>query len=111
MQSHALQEQMFEHQLGEQLRQLDERKTRDQNQEFQEALKALLEQYGFSAADAAHILFPQGLETSTGPSRPLMVFRNPYTREEVRTRSFNHARLNDWRRRHGRLTVQLWQVR
>lgn len=111
MQSHALQEQLFEHQLGEQLRGLEERKTRDRNQAFQEALQALLEEYGFSAADAADILFPRGMEKGTGQIRPLMVFRNPYTREEVRTRSFNHATLNDWRRRHGKLTVQLWQLR
>lgn len=111
MQSHALQEQLFEHQLGEQLRRLEESRTRDRNHEFEEALKALLGEYGFSAADAADILYPRGFERDTGQSRPLMVFRNPYTREEVRTRSFNHATLNDWRRRHGKLTVQLWQVR
>ncbi len=111
MQSQIRDERSVESRLARELRLLDQQDSGSREQRFREALESLLKEYGFSPAEAADILFPEGPPVTPSPRRPLMTFRNPHTREVVRTRSYNHATLRDWRRRHGRLTVQLWQVR
>lgn len=111
MQSRHEELQSVENQLARELRRLDDGQSGACETRFREELRSLLDQYGFSAAQAADILFPEAPNTAGSRQRRAMVFRNPYTREVVRTRSYNHATLKDWRRRHGRLTVQLWQVR
>jgi len=103
--------QSVENQLARELRSLEDHDAGARERRFRLTLEGLLDQYGFSPAEAADILFPQGLPAAVPPRRPPIAFRNPHTGEEVRTRSFNHATLRDWRRRHGRLTVQLWQAR
>lgn len=113
----ATNEKSLEHLLARELRALDIQSERDRNAEFHLEVERLLSQFGFSARDAAQILLadrPPQEDPSQRPGRAtasLKVFRNPYTRETLKTRSFNHHTLNEWRKRHGRLTVQTWRIK
>lgn len=109
-------EKSLEHLLSKQLRELDARGDRDRDTEFHLAVEQLLQEFGLGARDAADIIMAH--ERSNVPaansnrsSAPVKVFRNPYTRETVKTRGFNHHTLNEWRKRHGRLTVQTWRIK
>jgi hypothetical protein len=112
----ALNEKSLEHLLARELRALDDQSAQDRDTEFHLAIEQLLTQFGMSAADAAQILLadqPQEQADRHHKSTiaALKVFRNPYTRETLKTRSFNHQTLKEWRRRHGRLTVQTWRIK
>lgn len=117
----AINEKSLEHLLARELRALDAQSAQDRDTEFHLALEQLLTQFGLDAKDAAQILLAgeQQSETATVDSnragktaahRP-KVYRNPYTREVLKTHSFNHHTLNEWRKRHGRLTVQTWRIK
>lgn len=116
----AINEKSLEHLLAKELRALDEQSAQDRDTEFHLAVEQLLTQFGLSPEDAAQILLAgeTKAEKSTGNAeagktaahRP-KVYRNPYTREVLKTHSFNHQTLNEWRKRHGRLTVQTWRIR
>lgn len=109
-------EKSLEHLLARELRALDMQSEQDRNAEFQHEVEHLLDQFGFSARDAAQILLGDRPQDDPGQRAgraraSVKVFRNPYTRETLKTRSFNHHTLNEWRKRHGRLTVQTWRVK
>lgn len=112
----ATTEKSLEHLLARELRALDIQSERDRNAEFHLEVERLLGQFGFSARDAVQILLadqPQDdpSQRSGRATASVKVFRNPYTRETLKTRSFNHHTLNEWRKRHGRLTVQTWRIK
>lgn len=110
----ALKEKSLEHMLARELRALDEQTEQDTETEFYLAIEQLLSAYGLSAQRAAEILavvHPDAGIDRSRPLTPLKVFRNPYTREVVKSRGFNHQTLNEWRKRHGRLTVQTWRIK
>ena len=125
----VLKDQSLEHLLARELRALDEQTAHDRDAEFHSALEQLLADFELNATDAARILLSDSVNTedpSAGvtespkdsaqqrrrktTTRP-KVYRNPYTREVLKTGSFNHHTLNEWRKRHGRLTVQTWRIK
>lgn len=111
-------EKSIEHLLARELRALETQSEQDRDAEFRFAIEDLLNQLDLSAAEAARVLLVGRPEKPPEPrvSKPqsksrLKVFRNPYTRETLKTHSFDHETLDEWRKRHGRLTVQTWQIR
>ena len=101
----------LEHLLARELQALESRPQQDRDAQFRDALECLLADYGISPREAMEILLPGQVPSKPEHHTKLKVFRNPYTKETVRTYGYNHATLNEWRRRHGRITVQTWQVR
>ncbi|MFE8071072.1 H-NS family nucleoid-associated regulatory protein [Marinobacteraceae bacterium S3BR75-40.1] len=106
----AVNEKALEQLLSKELQALDARKGSDEDADFRKALEQLMEDYGLSARDVADILRSKQ-RTERAREAKLKVFRNPYTKETVRTYGYNHATLNEWRRRHGRIMVQSWRIR
>lgn len=114
MNNTALKEKSLEHMLAKELRALDEQTEQDSETEFYLAVEQLLADTGLSAQQAARIVaatHPEVVADQNRSTMPLKVFRNPYTREVVKSRGFNHHTLNEWRKRHGRLTVQTWRIK
>lgn len=114
----ALTEKSLEHLLARELRALETQSEQETDAEFRSALEDLLNQFDLSAEEATQVLLVGRQEEAPAPeeSKPrgrsrLKVFRNPYTRETLKTHSFDHETLDEWRKRHGRLTVQTWRVR
>lgn len=109
-------EKSLEHLLARELRALDTQSQQEKDAEFKQALESLIEQYDLSASTAVDILRadrPEELPPVRTPREraPLKVFRNPYTRETLKTHSFSHHTLEEWRKRHGSVTVQTWRVK
>lgn len=116
----ATKEKSLENLLAQELRALDSQSLQARDLQFNQALKELLSHYSFSAATAAAILRATPAD-ATIPGEPapaahdrntsLKVFRNPYTRETLKTDSFSHQTLDEWRRRHGSVIVQTWRIK
>lgn len=110
----------LEAQLAEQLAQLDAFKKDGEVKreiEFEEKLKALLAEYGFSLREVVAILDPQAskkevatAKRASGPrrERELKVYINPHTNERVETKGGNQRVLQSWRKEYGEDVVRLW---
>lgn len=107
----------LEAQLAEQLRQLDALKNDSglkKEIEFEEKLRALLGEYGYSLRDVKAILDPQSKPEpkadgrSQRRERALKVYKNPETGEVVETKGGNHKVLKAWKEQHGAETVESW---
>lgn len=107
----------LEAQLAEQLRQLDALKNDSglkKEIEFEEKLRALLSEYGYSLRDVKAILDPSAKPEpkadgrSQRRERQLKVYKNPETGEVVETKGGNHKVLKAWKEQYGAETVESW---
>ena len=111
----------LEAQLAAQLQQLDAMKNDSglkQEIEFEQKLKALLEEYGMSLRQVITILDPaKGVSVSAASAssgaqrkpREVKVYKNPHNSEVVQTKGGNHAVLKAWKAEHGAETVESWR--
>lgn len=85
--------------------------------EFEEKLRALLSEYGYSLRDVINILDPQAgirrqvaqpQEKATRKPREIKVYKNPHNGEVVQTKGGNHAVLKAWKAEHGSDAVESW---
>lgn len=109
----------LEAQLAEQLRQLDALKNDNELKkeiEFEEKLRGLLNEYGYSLRQVKQILDP---ETSAKEpkvvqgrgqrrERQLKVYKNPESGEVVETKGGNHKVLKAWKEQYGADKVESW---
>lgn len=107
----------LEAQLAEQLRQLDALKNDGELKkeiEFEEKLRALLGEYGYSLRDVKVILDPSAKPEpkvdgrSQRRERALKVYINPNTNERVETKGGNHKVLKAWKAEFGTDAVESW---
>lgn len=87
--------------------------------EFEQKLRELLAQYGYSLRNIISILDPQasvrrghGTIASTEKvqrrARVLKQYSNPHTGEIVETKGGNHRQLKEWKNQYGAETVESW---
>ncbi|ANY89607.1 transcriptional regulator [Pseudomonas putida] len=110
----------LEQQLAQQLAELEAMKSDGAIQaemEFEDKLRALLGEYGYSLREVVNILdpqagtrrqAPQAQEKSTRKPREVKVYKNPHNGEVVQTKGGNHAVLKAWKAEHGAETVESW---
>ncbi|MBK3445840.1 histone-like nucleoid-structuring protein, MvaT/MvaU family [Pseudomonas lactis] len=110
----------LEQQLAAQLAELETLKNDDglkREIEFEQKLRSLLSEYGYSLRDIIAILDPQSVsrrapaavaEKSTRKPRQLKVYKNPHTSERVETKGGNHKTLKEWKSQHGADEVESW---
>lgn len=85
--------------------------------EFEEKLRALLGEYGYSLRDVINILDPKAhirlaspvQEKTSRKPRELKVYKNPHNGEVVQTKGGNHAVLKAWKAEHGAEAVEAWR--
>lgn len=110
----------LEQQLAAQLAELENLKN-DQGLkreiEFEQKLRDLLGEYGYSLRNIVAILDPQALgrrhepaATARGPRKPRQVktYRNPHSGEVVETKGGNHKTLKEWKAEFGSEEVESW---
>ncbi|WP_223446341.1 histone-like nucleoid-structuring protein, MvaT/MvaU family [Pseudomonas sp. BF-R-19] len=110
----------LEAQLAAQLQQLDAMKNDSglkQEIEFEQKLKALLEEYGMNLRQVITILDPSkgGSVSAAGASssvqrkpREIKRYKNPHSGEVVETKGGNHKVLKQWKLEHGSDIVESW---
>lgn len=108
----------LERQIQEQLAQLDELKADkafQQEAEFEDKLRKLMEKYGMSLRNIIEILDPhaakgraQAQEKPQRKERALKRYLNPHSNEVVETKGGNHKVLKAWKEEHGAETVESW---
>ncbi|MBF8674050.1 DNA binding protein [Pseudomonas fulva] len=111
----------LEQQLALQLAELEAMKGNSAikaEMEFEEKLRALMNEYGHSLRDVISILDPQAVtrrqaplvqEKSARKPRELKIYKNPYNGEIVQTKGGNHAILKGWKAEHGAEAVEAWR--
>lgn len=86
--------------------------------EFEEKLRALLGEYGYSLREVINILDPKASARTTAPTaqektsrkpREVKVYKNPHNGEVVQTKGGNHAVLKAWKAKYGAETVESWR--
>lgn len=110
----------LEQQLAAQLAELETLKNDDglkREIEFEQKLRSLLSEYGYSLRDIIAILDPQSVsrrapaavaEKSSRKPRQLKVYKNPHTGERVVTKGGNHKTLKEWKSQYGADEVESW---
>ena len=111
----------LELQLAQQLAELEAMKGDSAikaEMEFEEKLRALLGEYGYSLRDVISILDPKASaripapvaqEKTSRKPREVKVYKNPHNGELVQTKGGNHAVLKAWKAEHGAETVESWR--
>lgn len=111
----------LEQQLAQQLAELESMKNDGSIQAemaFEDKLRALLGEYGYSLRDVINILDPQAGARRQAPQaqdktarkpREVKVYKNPHNGEVVQTKGGNHAVLKAWKAEHGAETVESWR--
>lgn len=110
----------LEQQLAAQLAELESLKNDDglkREIEFEQKLRDLLGEYGYSLKNIISILDPQSASRrgSAAPEpkgarkpRAVKVYKNPHSGEVVETKGGNHKILKEWKAEHGSDTVESW---
>ncbi|MBB6342350.1 hypothetical protein HNP49_002532 [Pseudomonas fluvialis] len=109
----------LEAQLAAQLKQLDELKNDGalkREIEFEQKLRDLMAEYGFSLKSIIALLDPQtrpSVATSVSArgqrrQRQAKVYKNPETGEVVETKGGNHKVLKAWKEQYGAEKVEGW---
>ncbi|BAN56655.1 MULTISPECIES: histone-like nucleoid-structuring protein, MvaT/MvaU family [Pseudomonas] len=111
----------LEQQLAQQLAELEAMKSDGAIQaemDFENKLRALLGEYGFSLREVIGILDPHAhgrhqtpaaVEKSSRKPREVKVYKNPHNGELVQTKGGNHAVLKAWKAEHGSEVVESWR--
>jgi len=105
----------LEAQLAEQLAALDKLKTDGQlkrEMEFEDKLRALIDEYGFNARTVLQILAPASAgdvaPAGRRRARETKRYTNPHTGEVVETKGGNHRVLSAWKKQYGAEAVKSW---
>lgn len=110
----------LEAQLAAQLQQLEALKNDSglkQEIEFEQKLRALLEEYGMNLRQVITILDPSkggsigtaGVSSSVQrKAREIKRYKNPHSGEVVETKGGNHKVLKQWKQEYGSDTVESW---
>lgn len=122
--SKAAEYRALERQIAEQLQALETLKgsaALQQELEFEDKLRKLLGEYGYSLRNIIAILDPQSSKapglTASGKvdgrkgqraPRALKRYVNPHTNEFVETKGGNHSILKAWKAEHGAAEVESW---
>lgn len=111
----------LEQQLAAQLAELETLKNDDglkREIEFEQKLRNLLGEYGYSLRNIIAILDPQAssrrapaaAESKAGTRKPrqVKIYKNPHSGEVVETKGGNHKVLKEWKAEYGSDTVESW---
>jgi len=110
----------LEQQRAAQLAELETLKNDDglkREIEFEQKLRNLLGEYGYSLRNIIAILDPQAsrrapaaTESKAGSRKPrqVKIYKNPHSGEVVETKGGNHKTLKEWKAKHGSATVESW---
>lgn len=110
----------LEQQLAAQLAELESLKNDDglkREIEFEQKLRTLLGEYGYSLRNIVAILDPQSAsrrapasaETKgTRKARTVKVYKNPHSGEVVEIKGGNHKILKEWKAEYGADKVETW---
>ena len=107
----------LEAQIAEQLARLDALKNDEKLKkeiEFENKLRALLADYGYSLRNVIALLDPNLGKSAIVPGkgarreRALKIYKNPETGEVVETKGGNHKVLKVWKEHYGSETVESW---
>lgn len=111
----------LEQQLAAQLAELETLKNDDglkREIEFEQKLRDLLAEYGYSLRNITAILDPQAstrrtpeaAESKSGSRKPRLVkiYKNPHNGEVVETKGGNHKILKEWKAKWGHDEVESW---
>lgn len=110
-----------ERQLREQMELLEKLKADSQLSkeiEFENKLRALMEEFGVNAHSVITILDPEAARGRSQPAatqgkrrpRTAKVYRHPHTGEQIETKGGNHKVLKAWKAEHGADVVESWMV-
>ena len=110
----------LEQQLAAQLAELESLKNDDglkKEIQFEQKLRELLAEYGYSLRHVVALLDPQAASRrapaapeakATRKARVLKVYKNPHTGEVVETKGGNQKTLKAWKAEHGVQEVESW---
>ena len=108
----------LERKLADQLAELESLKNDaafKKEVEFEEQLRSLLGEYGYSLRDVIALLdpasradIPARTVKATRKPRQIKVFKNPHTGEVVEIRGGNQRTLKEWKAKYGSSTVDSW---
>jgi len=107
----------LEAQIAEQQKRLEALKGDDKLKkeiEFENKLRALLAEYGFSLRNVVALLDPSAGKSTAAPvkgarrERTLKRYKNPNTGEVVETKGGNHKVLKAWKEQYGAGKVESW---
>ena len=110
----------LEQQLAAQLAELEALKNDDSLKkeiEFEQKLRDLLGEYGYSLRNVVAILDPQAATRRAAPvqaekasrkPRQVKVYKNPHTGETIETKGGNHKILKEWKAKWGSDEVESW---
>lgn len=111
----------LEQQLAAQLAELENLKNDDglkREIEFEQKLRELLAEYGYSLRNVIALLDPQAStrrapatsESKAGSRKPrsVKVYKNPHSGEVVETKGGNHKILKEWKSEYGSEVVESW---
>lgn len=109
----------LEQQLAEQLAELEALKDSSELKreiEFENKLRALLAEYGFSLREVIGILDPSAFlppaantpVTASRKPRTLKIYKNPNNGEIIETKGGNHRLLKVWKNQYGSDVVETW---
>ena len=110
----------LEQQLAAQLAELETLKNDDglkREIEFEQKLRNLLGEYGYSLRNVIAILDPQAsrrapaaTESKAGTRKPrqVKIYKNPHSGEVVETKGGNHKVLKEWKTEYGADEVESW---
>jgi len=109
----------LEQKLAQQLAELEQLKgsaALKKEIEFEEKLRALLNQYGFSLRDIINILDPQSnlratpdvAEKAPRRARQVKQYKSPHNGEIIETKGGNHKLLKEWKAQYGSDVVESW---
>jgi Skp family chaperone for outer membrane proteins len=82
--------------------------------EFENKLRALLAEYGYSLRNVIALLDPYAGKTAAAPvkgsrrERAIKRYRNPNTGEVLETKGGNHKVLKAWKQQYGAELVESW---
>ncbi len=88
--------------------------------EFEQKLRELLAEYGYSLRNVVALLDPQAATRrapvapeamATRKARVLKAYKNPHSGEVVETKGGNHRTLKEWKGEYGAEEVESWLAR
>lgn len=113
----------LEQQLAVQLAELETLKNHDglkREIEFEQKLRNLLGEYGYSLRNIIAILDPQAstrrapaaAESKAGTRKPrdVKIYKNPNSGELIETKGGNHRQLKEWKNEFGAHVVESWRT-
>lgn len=110
----------LEQQLAAQMAELEALKNDDSLKkeiEFEQKLRDLLGEYGYSLRNVIAILDPQAANRRSAPAveskaarkpRQVKVYKNPHSGETIETKGGNHSGLKAWKQEYGADEVESW---